>query len=79
MSDLPTPRHAYRGSAILHGILSLAILAVAAISGGSLIRALLVAIVFFVVATGWSWFRFRQREVHTDHRQQAASNGSKRS
>ena len=79
MSDLPTPRHAYRGSAILHGILSVVILAVAAISGGSLARALLVAIAYFVVATGWSWFRFRQREARADHRRQATSNGGKRS
>ena len=79
MSDLPTPRHAYRGSAILHAILALVILAVAAISGGSLARAVLVAITYFVVATGWSWFRFRQREARTDHRRQATSNGGKRS
>ena len=79
MSDLPPPRNAYRGSAILHGVLAVVILAVAAISGGSLVRAVLVAVAYFVVATGWSWFRFRQRAARTDHRRQAASNGGKRS
>jgi membrane protein implicated in regulation of membrane protease activity len=79
VSDLPTPPHAYRGSAILHGILAVVILAVAAISGGSLARALLVAVAYFLVATGWSWFRFRRREARTDHRRQATSNGGKRS
>lgn len=79
MSDLPTPRHAYRGSAILHGILSLVILAVAAISGGSLVRALVVAGAYFVIATGWTWFRFRRREARGGHRRQATSNGGKRS
>ncbi|MCZ7587635.1 MAG: hypothetical protein M5U27_01970 [Gaiella sp.] len=79
MSDLPTPQRAYRGAAILHGILAVVILAVAAISGGGLVRALLVAVAYFVVATGWSWFRFRQREIRADPRRQAASNGGKRS
>ena len=79
MSDLPTPRNAYRGSAILHGTLAVVILAVAAISGGSLFRALLVAIAYFLVATGWTWFRFRQREARGEHRRQAARNGGKRS
>ncbi len=63
MSDLPPPPRAYRGSAILHAALAVVILVIAAISGGSLARALLVALAYFVVATGWSWFRFRQRET----------------
>ena len=78
MSDLPPPSRPYRGSAILHAILALVILAVAAISGGSLFKAFLVAVAYFLVATGWSWFRFRQRE---SRRAQARStltrNGSK--
>ena len=63
MSDLPPPPRAYRGSAILHGVLALVILVIAAITGGGLARAFLVALAYFVVATGWSWFRFRQRET----------------
>ena len=38
------------------------ILIFAAITGGDLTKALLVAAGYFVVATAWSWFRFRQRE-----------------
>ncbi len=63
MSDPPTPPRAYRGSAIVHAVLALVILLVAAISGGGLVRALLVAAAYFVIATGWTWFRFRQREA----------------
>lgn len=62
MSDLPPPTRPYRGSAILHAILALVILVVAAISGGNLLRAVVVGVAYFLVATGWSWFRFRQRE-----------------
>ena len=42
MSDLPPPPRAYRGSAILHAVLALVILVIAALTGGGLLRALLV-------------------------------------
>ncbi len=63
MSDPPTPPRAYRGSATVHAVLALVILLVAAISGGGLVKALLVAAAYFVIATGWTWYRFRQREA----------------
>jgi hypothetical protein len=79
VSDLPPPSRPYRGSAILHGILALVILVVAAISGGDLLRALLVAVAYFLVATAWSWFRFRQRESRKPKPQPGSptGNGSK--
>ena len=52
MSDLPPPRNAYRGAATLHAVLAVVILVIAAISGGSLAKAFVVAVVYFVVATG---------------------------
>ncbi len=63
MSDPPTPPRAYRGSAIVHAVLALVILLVAAISGGGLVKAVVVAAAYFLIATGWTWFRFRQREA----------------
>ena len=63
MSDLPPPPRPYRGSAILHAVLTLVILVIAALTGGGLVRALLVALAYFLAATGWSWFRFRQRQT----------------
>jgi hypothetical protein len=48
---------------MLHAVLGLVILVVAALSGGSLAKAVLVAAIYFVAATGWTWFRFRQREA----------------
>ncbi len=80
MSDLPPPSRPYRGSAILHAILALVILVVAAVSGGNLVKALLVAVAYFVVATGWTWFRFRQRASRTPPpERRASSNGGGRS
>jgi hypothetical protein len=55
------PRHPYRDSAALHAFLGAVILGVAWLTGGDLTRALVVGALYVVVATGWSWFRFRQR------------------
>ena len=68
MSDLPARPQPYRSAALLHAVLAVVILAVAAISGGSLAKAIAVAAAYFVFATGWSWFRFRQRERPTASR-----------
>jgi hypothetical protein len=61
MSDLPPPRQPYRAAALFHAALAVAILLVALVSGGDLPKALAFAGCYFVLATGWSWFRFRQR------------------
>ena len=76
MSELPPPPSPYRGSAILHAILALVILAVAALSGGDLVDALLIAVGYFLVATGWSWFRFRQRASRKPEPGSPTSDGS---
>jgi LPXTG-motif cell wall-anchored protein len=55
------PRHPYRDSAALHSFLAGVILGVAWLTGGDLTKALVVAGLYAVVATGWSWFRFRRR------------------
>ena len=79
MSDPPAPPRAYRGSAIVHAVLALVILVVAAISGGGLVKAVLVAAAYFVIATGWTWFRFRQRESRAATSEgQPSSNGRPR-
>ena len=62
MSDLPPLRHPYRAVALLHAGLAVVILVLAGLTGGDLTRAVAFAAGYFVIATGWSWFRFRQRE-----------------
>ena len=57
----PIPKRPFRDSAILYGILSIAVVAFAAITGGSLVRAVVVAVGFFVAANAWSWYRWRTR------------------
>ena len=62
MSDLPPPRRPYRAAALFHAGLAGVVLLFAGLTGGDLTRALAIAAGYFVIATGWSWFRFRQRE-----------------
>jgi hypothetical protein len=54
------PPHPYRDSAILYGALAVLVV-VAAASGSSVVRALVWAVAVFVVATGYSWWRVRER------------------
>ena len=67
MSDLPPPSRPYRGVALLHAVLAGVILVLAAATDGDLGKAVIVAAGYFVVATGWSWFRFRQSRRAPDH------------
>ncbi len=55
------PRHPYRDSAILYAVLSAVIVGLALLTDGSMARAFLFAGVFFVLATSWSWWKWRQR------------------
>ncbi len=64
--DLPLPKHPYRDSALLNGVLAVLLLVIAWATGGDVIHAIGVAVVFFVVATGWSWWRFRRRIAESE-------------
>lgn len=57
----PIPAHPYRDSAIVYGVLAFVLVIVAALTGGDVVRAVIVAIAFFAVATAWSAWRFRGR------------------
>ncbi len=57
----PLPQHPYRDSLALNLVMATVILVLAWLTGGNLARAAAVAIGFVVLATGWSWWRFRRR------------------
>ncbi len=59
--ELPLPKRPYRDSALMNAVLSACLVLVAYLTGGRLERALVFAAGFFVVATAWSWWRFRAR------------------
>ena len=55
------PKRPYRDSAILYAVMSAVVVLVAWATGGSLGRALVIAGLFFIAATTWTWSRFRTR------------------
>jgi membrane protein DedA with SNARE-associated domain len=65
------PKRPFRDSAIFYGVLSILFVLIVWATGGALrprwddgqreIGGLPIAIMFFFVATGYSWWRFRQR------------------
>jgi Flp pilus assembly protein TadB len=59
--ERPLPKRPYRDTAIFYGVLAAIVVVVALVTGGSIGRALVIAVLFFGVATGWSWWRFRER------------------
>ena len=54
--------HPYRDSAVLYAVLAALVVGVTALTGGNLRAALIVAPVLFLVATAYSWWRWRRRE-----------------
>ena len=57
----PLPQRPFRDSAIFYGVLAAAIVGVSLLTGGGVAKAVVIAVAFFVLATGWSWWRFRSR------------------
>lgn len=62
MSERPAlPERPYRDSVVVNLVLAGLILLLSWLTDGDMKRALLFALGFFVIATAWSWLRFRQR------------------
>jgi hypothetical protein len=57
----PPPKHPYRDSVIMYAIFALVIVLVAWATGGGVGRAVVIALLFFVVASAWSFSRWRER------------------
>ena len=81
-ADLPLPKRPFRDSAVFYAVLALLLVLVAWLTGGRLLPgeivkrppelgAVLVAVVFFVLATAWSWWRFRAR-IDDERRREAS-------
>jgi membrane protein implicated in regulation of membrane protease activity len=61
MPEDPLPRHPYRNSVIFHGALAGLIVLVAWVTGGGIPRAIGFAVAYFVLASGYSVWKWRQR------------------
>jgi membrane protein implicated in regulation of membrane protease activity len=70
--ELPIPTHPYRDSALVNAGLAILLLLIAWFTGGDVLTAAFVAVGFFVVATTWNWWRFRQRLAAREAEEQAS-------
>jgi hypothetical protein len=61
VDERPLPAHPYRDTVVVYGIMAIVLIVVASLTGGSLLRAVGAGVVFFVLATAWSWWKFRTR------------------
>jgi Flp pilus assembly protein TadB len=57
----PLPKHPYRDTALLYGAFAVIVVVLAAATGGNIGKAVIIALVVFVVATLWSWRMWRNR------------------
>ncbi len=57
----PLPKHPYRDTAVLYAAFAVIVVVIATATGGSLVKAVITAIIVFVVATLWSWRMWRNR------------------
>jgi hypothetical protein len=60
-AEAHVPKRPYRDSALVMGALAIALVVVAWLTGGSVSRAVVVGVGFFVLSTAYTWWRFRQR------------------
>jgi hypothetical protein len=55
----------YRDSAIVYGVLAAVVVLIAIITGGRVAWSIVLGLAAFVLATGWTWWRLRQRAQRT--------------
>jgi Flp pilus assembly protein TadB len=74
-AEEPKPiKHPYRDTMIVYAALALVIVGFAAVTGGDLGRAVLIAALFYLAATAWSllWWRRKLRQRRTEQLQGGA-------
>ena len=68
----PLPKHPYRDTALVYGGMAIVVVLIALLTGGDIVKALVIAGLFFVAATLWTWrnWRNRLRAQQTRHRKE---------
>ena len=59
--EAPPPKHPYRDTLLVYAGFALVIVIVAWATGGGVLRAIVIAVAFYVVASAWSITRWRRR------------------
>jgi hypothetical protein len=57
----PLPKHPYRDTALVYGVMSVIVVVLAVLTGGDVSNAIVVAGLFFLAATLWTWRHWRNR------------------
>jgi membrane protein implicated in regulation of membrane protease activity len=74
MPEEALPARPYRDTAIFHAVLAALIVLVAWVTAGDVGTAVIVAVGFFVLATAWSFWRWRKR-LEEERRQRERRGG----
>jgi membrane protein implicated in regulation of membrane protease activity len=61
MPDSPPPKHPYRDTLLVYGVFAVIVVLLAWATGGDMVRAIVVAALFYVAASAWSVYRWRER------------------
>ena len=72
LPETPVPKHPYRDSMLVYGFLALLVVLLAWITGGSVGRAVVIAVVVWIAASAWSIVRWRQQLRREDARRRDA-------
>jgi hypothetical protein len=59
--ETPPPKHPYRDTLLVYAAFAIVLVLVAWLTGGGVRRAAAIALLFFVVATAWTSYRFRAK------------------
>jgi Flp pilus assembly protein TadB len=62
LPEAPPPKHPIRDTLLVYAGLAVVVVLVAWITGGSLSRAIVVAVVFYILASLWSVWRLRGQQ-----------------
>jgi hypothetical protein len=59
-------KHPYRDTALVYAGFAVFVVVAAALTGGDVKHAVVVAAFVYVVATAWTWFQLRRRKARED-------------
>ena len=56
-----SPKRPYRDTALVYGGMAIVVVVIAVATGGNIVNAVVIALVFFIAATLWTWRTWRNR------------------
>ncbi len=66
--ERPVPKRPYRDSALFYAVLAGIVVLVGLLTGADVVRTVSFAVGAFVLATAWSWWRWRERLRSTEEK-----------